>query len=111
MLVDRSPQALPAGATTGAVPRQRSSELGRRRQFLKRMVQFADWSGLELRLVYYPPYHSKYNKIERCWSSLQHKWNGVFAHLLGSGAGLRDEDDMETETPAGASNRNRYAKG
>ena len=29
---------------------------GRRTQFLKRMVQFADWSGLELRLVYYPPY-------------------------------------------------------
>ena len=27
----------------------------RRTQFLKRMVQFADWSGLELRLVYYPP--------------------------------------------------------
>jgi len=49
---------------------------GRRTQFLKRMVQFADWSGLEIRLVYYPPYHSKYNPIERCWSSLQKKWNG-----------------------------------
>jgi transposase len=50
---------------------------GRRRQFLKRMVQFADWSGLLVRLVYYPPYHSKYNPIERCWSSLEKKWNGV----------------------------------
>ena len=50
---------------------------GRRTQFLKRMVQFADWSGLAIRLVYYPPYHSKYNPIERCWSSLQKKWNGV----------------------------------
>src|SRR3954470_11454638 len=50
---------------------------GRRTQFLKRMVQFADWSGLELRLVYYPPYHSKYNPIERCWSALEKKWNGV----------------------------------
>ena len=47
------------------------------RKFLRRMVQFADWSGLEVRLVYYPPYHSKYNPIERCWSSLQRKWNGV----------------------------------
>ena len=36
---------------------------GRRTQFLKRMVQFADWSGLEIRLVYYPPYHSKYNPV------------------------------------------------
>ena len=50
---------------------------GRRTQFLKRMVEFADWSGLEIRLVYYPPYHSKYNRIERCWSSLEKKWNGV----------------------------------
>ena len=50
---------------------------GTRTQFLKRMVQFADWSGLEIRLVYYPPYHSKYNRIERCWSALERKWNGV----------------------------------
>jgi len=46
-------------------------------QFLKRIVEFSDWSGLEIRLVDYPPYHSKYNPIERCWSSLQKKWNGV----------------------------------
>jgi predicted membrane chloride channel (bestrophin family) len=38
---------------------------GRRTQFLKRMVEFADWSGLEIRLVYYPPYHSKYNESPR----------------------------------------------
>jgi transposase len=50
---------------------------GRRTQFLKRMVQFADRTGLEIRLVYYPPYHSKYNPIERCWSALEQKWNGV----------------------------------
>ncbi|MCP4606216.1 MAG: hypothetical protein GY847_37855 [Proteobacteria bacterium] len=50
---------------------------GKRTQFLKRMVEFSDWSGLEIHLVYYPPYHSKYNPIERCWSSLQKKWNGV----------------------------------
>ena len=50
---------------------------GMRTQFLKRMIEFADWSGLEIHLVYYPPYHSKYNRIERCWSSLQQKWNGV----------------------------------
>jgi transposase len=55
---------------------------GRRTQFLKRMVQFADWSGLELRLVYYPPYHSKYNPIERCWSALEKKWNGAILNCL-----------------------------
>jgi Rhodopirellula transposase DDE domain len=54
-----------------------SKSSGRRTPFLKRMVEFADWSGLEIRLVYYPPYHSKYNPIERCWSALEKKWNGV----------------------------------
>src|SRR5512142_1693052 len=43
---------------------------GRRTQFLKRMVQFADWSGLEIRLVYYPPYHSKYTQRVRFWHKL-----------------------------------------
>jgi transposase len=55
---------------------------GRRTQFLKRMVEFVDWSGLEIRLVYYPPYHSKYNPIERCWSALEKKWNGVLLPCL-----------------------------
>jgi transposase len=55
---------------------------GRRTQFLKRMVQFADWSGLEIHLAYYPPYHSKYNPIERCWSALEQKWNGVLLNCL-----------------------------
>ncbi len=44
--------------------------------------EFADWSGLEIRLVYYPPYHSKYNPIERCWSSLEKKWGGTLLNCL-----------------------------
>jgi hypothetical protein len=27
--------------------------------------------------VYYPPYHSKYNAIERCWGILERPWNGA----------------------------------
>jgi hypothetical protein len=55
---------------------------GRRTQFWKRMIEFADWSGLELRLVSYPPYHSKYNPIERGWSALEKTGNGVFWNSL-----------------------------
>jgi hypothetical protein len=55
---------------------------GTRTQFLKRMVEFVDWSGLEVRLVYYPPYHSKYNPIERCWSILEQKWGGALLNRL-----------------------------
>ena len=49
----------------------------RRTQFMSRLVAFARRYGLTVRLAYYPPYHSKYNPIERCWSSLEKKWNGV----------------------------------
>ncbi len=49
---------------------------GRRTQFLFRMTEFADATGLTVRLVYYPPYHSKYNGIERYWAGLEKSWNG-----------------------------------
>ena len=32
--------------------------------------------------MYYPPYHGKYNPIERCWSALEKKWNGVILNCL-----------------------------
>ena len=48
-----------------------------RTQFMKRLVEFADSSGLTLELAYYPPYHSKYNPIERCWGILENHWNGT----------------------------------
>jgi len=50
---------------------------GRRTQFLHRMVQFADTIGKPIQLLYYPPYHSKYNPIERCWRILAKHWNGT----------------------------------
>lgn len=50
---------------------------GNRTQWLKRLIEFADWSGLEIRLVYYPAYHSKYNPIEHCWGVLEKKWGGT----------------------------------
>jgi hypothetical protein len=47
-----------------------------RTQFIRRMTEFADKTGLQIRLVYYPPYHSKYNSVERCWGILEEHWNG-----------------------------------
>ncbi len=49
---------------------------GRRTQFIKRMTEFSDKYNLKVRLIYYPPYHSKYNPIERCWGRLEEHWNG-----------------------------------
>ena len=50
---------------------------GMRPQFLHRMVPFADQMGTPIHLLYYPPYHSKYNPIERCWGILELHWNGT----------------------------------
>jgi len=53
-----------------------------RTQFVARLVQFAAESGLTIRLAYYPPYHSKYNPIERCWGILEQHWNGALLDAL-----------------------------
>jgi transposase len=34
-------------------------------------------TGKPIQLLYYPPYHSKYNPIERCWGILELHWNGT----------------------------------
>ena len=48
----------------------------RRTQLMLRLLEFAQQSGLRLRLAYYPPYHSKYNPVERWWGILETHWNG-----------------------------------
>jgi hypothetical protein len=50
---------------------------GRRPQCLHRMVGFCEAIGKPLQLLYYPPYHSKYNPLERCWGILELHWNGT----------------------------------
>jgi transposase len=49
----------------------------RRTQFMQRMVEFVQQYRITVRLAYYPPYHSKYNPIERCWGILENHWNGT----------------------------------
>lgn len=47
-----------------------------RTQFMKRIVEFACGKGIKIILAYYPPYHSKYNPVERVWGILEKHWNG-----------------------------------
>jgi transposase len=54
-----------------------SESNGVRTPLLHRMVQFADHIAKPIPLLYYPPYHSKYNPIERCWGILELHWNGT----------------------------------
>ena len=53
-----------------------------RTQFMYRLTKFADDTGLEIKLVYYPPYDSKYNLIERCWGILENHWNGTLLNSV-----------------------------
>jgi transposase len=54
----------------------------RRTQFMHRLVEFVQRYHLTIRLAYYPPYHSKYNPIERCWGILEQHWNGTLLDSL-----------------------------
>jgi len=53
-----------------------------RTQFMARLVAFVQRTGLRVRLAYYPPYHSKYNPVERCWGILEAHWNGALLDSL-----------------------------
>ncbi len=53
-----------------------------RTQFIHRMIGFSERTGLEIHLIYYPPYHSKYNPVERCWSNLERHWNGEILNSI-----------------------------
>ncbi len=53
-----------------------------RTQFMKRQVEFSDRHHLTLELAYYPPYHSQYNRIERCWGILENHWNGALLNTV-----------------------------
>lgn len=48
----------------------------RRSQFIKRIADFSVNNNIKVILSYYPPYHSKYNPIERVWGVLEMHWNG-----------------------------------
>jgi hypothetical protein len=54
----------------------------RRTQFMYRLLEFVRRYGIRVRLAYYPPYHSKYNLIERYWGILENHWNGALLDTI-----------------------------
>lgn len=47
-----------------------------RTQWLKRLVAFSAEHQITVKLACYPPYHSKYNPVERVFGVLENYWNG-----------------------------------
>lgn len=60
----------------------------RRSQYMKRMLYFSQEHSINVSLAYYPPYHSKYNPIERVWGRLENHWNGELLNSIEKVLGL-----------------------
>ena len=60
---------------------------GSRTQWLKRLVEFSAANSVTVQLACYPPYHSKYNPVERVFGVLENYWSGdpllTIDHALG----------------------------
>ena len=61
---------------------------GRRTQWLKRLIDLADEHQISVKLTYYPPYHSKYNPVERLWGILENHWRGELLESVEKTLGL-----------------------
>ena len=71
----------------------------RRSQFMARLVDFAYRNSVSISLAYYPPYHSKYNPIERVWGRLEQHWNGELLDSVGKVLGLAQTMTWKGCTP------------
>jgi Rhodopirellula transposase DDE domain len=83
----------------------------RRTQFLQRMVTFAHTYRIDILLAYYPPYHSKYNPIERCWGILEIHWNGALLDSIAAVVGFAESMTWKGRHPAVSLIDTPYAKG
>lgn len=56
---------------------------GSRTQWLYRIVEISERRSIKIELNYYPPYHSKFNPIERFWGGLENYWGGELLTSVG----------------------------
>ena len=74
---------------------------GVRSQWLKRLVTFSAAENITIQLAYYPPYHSKYNPIERVFGVLENYWNGDPLRTVEKALGLAEGMTYKRRTPGG----------
>lgn len=82
-----------------------------RSQFIKRLIEFAKTKGVNISLAYYPPYHSKYNPIERIWGALENHWNGELLDSVDKVLGLCKTMRWRGKAPVVKMINGIYAKG
>jgi transposase len=84
---------------------------GQRSQWLLRLLLLAQKKQWHLVLVYYPPYHSKYNAIERFWGILEKFWNGALLSSEAVALGYAQNMTYNGVHPVVHRNHQEYAKG
>ena len=70
-----------------------------RTQFIKRITEFSQANTLNVHLVYYPPYHSKYNPVETMLGNSRNTLERNDPKFCGHGFGVDENDDLEGYYP------------
>ena len=84
---------------------------GQRSQWLFRLLLLAQKYQWQVELVYYPPYHSKYNPIERVWGALENYWRGELLDSEAAVLGYAANMTYNGKHPEVYRNRKAYPKG
>ena len=84
---------------------------GLRSQWLFRLVLLAQRFQWQIVLVFYPPYHSKYNPIERLWGILENYWRGELLDSEAAVLGYAAEMTYNAVHPQVHRVTEQYAKG
>jgi Rhodopirellula transposase DDE domain len=84
---------------------------GQRSQWLWRLLLLAQRYQWVIVLVYYPPYHSKYNPIERLWGLLEAYWRGELLDSEEAVLGFATNRSYNGRKPRVQRNRRPYGKG
>ena len=66
---------------------------------------------MSINLSYYPPYHSKYNPVERCWGILENHWNGNILDCVEAVVGCASTMTWNGRHPVVKLVETAYAKG
>ncbi|MBE1556564.1 ISAzo13 family transposase [Sporosarcina limicola] len=83
----------------------------RRTQFMKRIIEFSATYHIKVILAYFPPYHSKYNPVERAWGRLEQHWNGDILDTLEAVLGFAKSMVWKGKNPTVSLSENVYETG
>jgi hypothetical protein len=84
---------------------------GVRTQWIKRLVELSATHDITVQLACYPPYHSKYNPVERVFGVLENYWNGDPLCSVAKALGMAEGMTYKGVHPSVTLVESAYAKG